>query len=77
MRSSDLLGRAPSDNALVDACPAPYLTFHYFDLAPARIVILLEIAFGTVARLEGMVSFGIEEAFTLALCAVCAALTAI
>jgi hypothetical protein len=77
VRSSDLLGRVPSCNALVDAYPAPHLAFRYFDLAPARIVILLANSLRPVARLEVIISFGIKEAFTFALCAVCAALTAI
>lgn len=62
---------------LVDACPASYLAFHYFDLAAARIVILLAFACSTVARVEGALSFGVEKAFAFALCAVCAAFTAI
>ena len=77
VRSSEVLGRAPLESVLVDACPAPHLAFHHFDLAPARVVILLANPLGPIARFEVIVCFGIYEALTFALCAVGAALAAI
>ena len=77
VRSSDLLGRTPLESGLVDACPAPHLAFHHFDLAAARVVIPLANSLGVIARFEVIVCFGIYEALTFALCAVGAELAAI
>jgi hypothetical protein len=77
VRSNEVLGRAPLERLLVDARPTPDLAFHHFDLAPARIIVLLAQALGPIALFEVIVCLGIYEALTFALCAVRAALAAI
>jgi hypothetical protein len=66
-----------SSAPLVDAFPATYSSIHHFELAPARIVILLASALGKVTRPEGTIGFSIEEALAFALSAVSAAFAGI
>jgi hypothetical protein len=77
VRSNELLGREPPERVLVDTYSALDFALGHFDLATARVIILLANSLGPIARLELNVCVGIHEALTLALCAVCAALTAI